>query len=105
MEKVKHFSKKYALFLGVSALGYFLVPDVATFITSIFRIAECAFVSLLWLLIIGHGKGWGIFTDLDIAELYKNSINPDSGLAAIGSAIVLLGLVILICVTCICVIF
>lgn len=105
MKAIKHFSKKYFIFLAATALGFFLVPDVATLATTLFRISMAAFVSLLWLLIIGHGKGWGIFTELDIAELYEKATDTTAGPAAVGSAIILLALVMLICVTIISVLF
>lgn len=91
------FAKKYTTFIVISLVGFFFVPDIATFETTIFRLAVVSLITLLWLLLIGTVSGWGIFPDIDLKKLCDNSIDENKKYSSIASAIVLLSLILLLC--------
>lgn len=83
--------KRFGPLVLFIAIGFFLVPDEATFRVTVIRLAVSGLVLMLAIATIGFSDEWGLFPDLDIPELcLRSRTTPE------GAAIVLLGLLILL---------
>ena len=92
------FLKKYSALAVISFLGFFFVPDVATFQTMIFQLAIISGIILGWLLLIGTVSGWGIFPDIGLKELCDKATDTyTSGNAQIGAGLIFVALIALLC--------
>ena len=92
------FAKKYSSLVIISLLGFFFVPDIATFQTMIFQLSIISGIILGWLLLVGTVSGWGIFPDIDLKELCDKATDSyTSGNAQIGAGLIFVGLMMLLC--------